>query len=356
MRSLARRVSPSLQGDTAWLNLENRSALKETELKKLAGVFKNELQQRGAKIISNRIGLEIHLTFSDCPAGYLGIVEIRRAAKTEEIFVGSLGPAEGVEQDRSPSGLVLRKELLFSQERPLIDAAFYYSFPIIDVLGRGEYGHYELNAGHWTLVPMDRLPLTKPLSRDLGGRLGHSIDAIGASYSAELCRLDSGGWHCESGKGPWPPHGVHRDSLEQKRTPPWFSAAEFTMNEQEAIVITGKDGLARLYSEGPEPVAVFSGWGSEIASIQSGCGNGWQILVTAKGDWTTPDSMQALEVDGDQTREMTQAMDFPGPVIGLHTSGSGPLSTTETNGALAIVHNLLTGRYELYLLTINCPH
>jgi hypothetical protein len=126
------------------------------------------------------------------------------------------------------------------------------------------------------------------------------------------------------------------------------------MSEKEAIIITGKDGLARLYSQGPEPIFTFPGWGSEIASIQSGCGHGWQILVTGKGDWTTPDSVQALEVDGDQLREMTPAIDFPGPVVGLHLSGSSPQS--KTDGAMAIVRNLFTGRYEVYVLTINCPH
>jgi hypothetical protein len=353
-RALAHRVSLALQGDLAWLNPKNRSSLRETELKKLASVFKNELQQRGAKIASAGGSAEIVLTVSDCPTGYLGVAEIRRATRRTETLIGSLGRADGAGQDRSQSGLVLRKELLFSQERPLIDAAFQYSLPIIDTLGQGEYGHYELNAGRWTPAATDRLPLAKPLSRDMRGRLGHSVDAMGASYFTENCRLESGSWHCENGKGIWQPPGVGRDLLEEKRTPPWFSAAEFKMSDKEAIIITGKDGLARLYSQGPEPIYTFPGWGSEIASIQSGCGNGWQILVTGKGDWTTPDSVQAFEVGGDQLQEMTPAIDFPGPVLGLHLSGSSPQSTTD--GALAIVRNLFTGRYEVYVLTINCAH
>jgi hypothetical protein len=162
--------------------------------------------------------------------------------------------------------------------------------------------------------------------------------------------------YCESQTEPWPPHGVFREVLEEKKTPPWFSAAEFTVSDKEAIIVTGKDGLARLYSDGPEPIFAFPGWGSEIASIQSGCGNGWQVLATGKGDWTAPDSVQAFEVDGDQMREVTPAIDFSGPVIGLHSSGSSPLSTMQTDGAIAIVNNLLTGRYEVYVLTINCPH
>jgi hypothetical protein len=356
LRDLARRVLSSLRGNPVWLNLKNRSVLRETEFKKLASIFTSELRQHGAKIVSAGSGAEILLSISESPTGFVGVVEIRSAAKKAEIFVGLLGRAEGIEQDRSPSGLVLQKELLFSQDRPLIDAAFYSVLPIIDTLGQAEDGYYELKAGRWTLVTMQRLPLTKPPSRDLRGRLGHSVDAIGASFSTEICRAGYGGWHCESGKGLWPPHGVSPEFLQEKRSPPWFSAAEFTMNDKDAIIMTGQDGLARLYSNGPDPISSFPGWGSEIASIQSGCGSGWQILVTGKSDWTTSDSIQALEVDGDQTREVTPAIAFPGPVIGLHLSGSSPLSRTQTDGAIAIVNNILTGRYEVYVLTINCPH
>jgi hypothetical protein len=195
------------------------------------------------------------------------------------------------------------------------------------------------------------------MSRDLRGKVGHSVDAFAVSYFTEICREDARrGLYCENQTDPWPPHGVFWDVLNQKKSPPWFSAAEFLMNDKEAIIITGKDGLARLYSDGPEPIFAFPGWGNEIASIQSGCGNGWQILVTGRSDWTTADSIQAFEVQGDQAREMTPAIDLPGPVIELHTSGSSPLSTSETDGAIAVVHNLLTGRYEVYVLTINCPH
>jgi hypothetical protein len=355
--ALARRVLHSIQGESVWLNIKNRSALQEAEFGKLVSIFKNELQQRGAKIVPYDASAEIVLTVSNCPTGYLGIVEIRRATKKTETLIGSLGHGEGAEQDRSASGLVLRKELLFSQERPLLDAAFYHSFPLIDTLGQGEFGHYELIDGRWTPTKSNYLPRNRGMSRDLRGKVGHSVGAFAVSYFTEICRDDARrGWYCENQTVPWPPHGVFRDVLNEKKTPPWFSAAEFLMNDEEGIIITGTDGLARLYSDGPQPIFAFPGWGSEIASIQSGCGNGWQILVTGRSDWTTADSIQAFEVQGDQAREMTPAIDLPGPIIGLHTSGSSPLSTSETDGAIAVVHNLLTGRYEVYVLTINCPH
>src|SRR5262249_5042702 len=278
------------------------------------------------------------LTLSDCPTGYLGIAEIHRTMKGTVTLIGSLGRSEGSHPSRSTSGAVLKKELLFSQERPIVDANFRYSFPMVDILGQGESGLSELKSGRWTQTQLGRLPLTRPLSRDRRGKLDHELDAVGAFYSTETCRSGSSGWRCEDGKRPWVPHGVDRELVNEKRTPPWFSAAQFTMNEAKAVVITGQDGLAGLYSSGPDPVATFAGWGSEIASLHSGCGSAWQVLVTGRGDWTTADSIRAVEFDGTRAHELTPAIEFPGPVVDLHLSGSGPRS--ETDGVMAIVHNL----------------
>ena len=355
IRALARRVAPSLQREGAQLDASNRSGLTESEFKRLTGIFKSELEQRGAKITSNGSGTEILLTLSSSLASCMGIVEIRRSNQKSEVFVGSLGQPEGDHRDQSSSTFALHKELLFSQESPLLDAAFYTSFPLVDTLGRGEFGHYEWKDGRWSKGSTQHLPPNVGMSRDLQGKVGHSVDAFAVSYFTEFCREEtSRGMICEKQMQPWPPYGVVRDVLSEKKTPPWFSAAEFTMNDEEAIVITGKDGLARLYSRGAEPAATFSGWGSEVASIRSGCGNGWQILVSGTGDWTAPDTLKALEVEGDQTRGVAPPIDFPGPIIKLHTSGSGPLSDNDSNGAIAIVQNLSTGRYEVYLLTIDC--
>jgi len=355
IRALARKAASALQGDAARLDSRNHSALTETEVKRLDDIFKNELEQRGAKIVSAGGAAEILLTFSSAPAGQMGIVQIRRPNQNDEVFVRSLGQFEGSDRDQSSLGFVLRKELLFSQESPLLDAAFYTSFPLMDTLGRGEFGPYELKDGRWTKGSLQHLPPNTGMGRDLLGKIGHSVDAFGVSYSTESCRDDTRrGLVCEKQTQPWTPYGVFRDVLNEKKTPPWFSAAEFKMNDKEAIIITGRDGLARLYSEAAEPIATFSGWGSEIASIQSGCGNGWQILVTGAGDWTVSDTVKALEIDGDHTQEVASPIDFPGPIIKLHTSGSSPQSATETDAAIAVVQNLSTGRYEVYLLTINC--
>ncbi len=90
-----------------------------------------------------------------------------------------------------------------------------------------------------------------------------------------------------------------------------------------------------------------SSFGSQIASVQTGCGTGWQILTTSAADYSKPDSIQAQEWTGREFRAVSAAMEFDGPVLALRRG-------TETNSVRAIVHNLKTGMYEAYSLNVFC--
>ena len=121
------------------------------------------------------------------------------------------------------------------------------------------------------------------------------------------------------------------------------------------IIVTSEDGLARLYEEAAEPVAVFPNWGSEIASVYSGCGSGWQLLVTGKGDWTKPDEIQAIDIQERRAQSVSDPMEFPGPIVALQTPRDERCSERHGTGqAVAVDRNLQTGRYEAYLLSIAC--
>jgi len=152
-----------------------------------------------------------------------------------------------------------------------------------------------------------------------------------------------------------PVHSVPQNIIEGKKSPAWYSATRFEEAGQTRLILTGKDGLARLYEDGPEPVATYSEWGSEIASVHNACGNGWQILVTGKADWTAPDTIQAVEIQDRVPQAVSQSLEFGGPIVALHSlSPIGSADNSNAADAVAIVHNLETGRYEAYRLTITC--
>ena len=81
--------------------------------------------------------------------------------------------------------------------------------------------------------------------------------------------------------------------------------------------------------------------------IKSGCGRNWQLLLTAAGDYTQSDSIQAAEAEGSAIAPVGAPVDFPGPVTALWPASDG-------NSAIAVAKNLSTGRYEAFSLSITC--
>ena len=162
-------------------------------------------------------------------------------------------------------------------------------------------------------------------------------------------------WSCESVQEHAPVRGVSDEAFEKKKIQPWISAAQFGTAEKTILIVTGQDGTTRLFEDGANPVAEFSAWGGEIASIHNGCGSGWQLLVTSKTDRTKADSVRAVEIQSRQARDVSSPLEMPGPVIALRTSAMRAAADALSNtSAVAIVRNLQTGRYEAYRLTITC--
>jgi hypothetical protein len=137
----------------------------------------------------------------------------------------------------------------------------------------------------------------------------------------------------------------------------WISAAQYGPEEARRTVVTGQDGLARLYEKSPDPASIFSGWGSEIASVHSGCGSGWQLLVTGNGDWSGADSIQAMEIQEHQAQSVSSPLELAGTVTALHATATKFASEGSASAsAVAVVRNLQTGRYEAYRLSITCTN
>ena len=79
--------------------------------------------------------------------------------------------------------------------------------------------------------------------------------------------------------------------------------------------------------------------------------------MTSATDWTKPDTIEAVEVRERRAVPVSAAMGFPGPVVALHTPGVRAVDPAKpTAQAFAVDHNLQTGRYDAYLLSINCAH
>src|SRR5208283_4031549 len=104
-------------------------------------------------------------------------------------------------------------------------------------------------------------------------------------------------------------------------------------------VLSGLDGRAQLLNSNAEPVVDVGGWGSQIVGLQSGCGNGWQMLASRAGDLNEPDALQAYEIANRKPVPVSSSIEFAGPITELWPLANG-------SGAIAIARNLQTEAYE----------
>jgi len=95
-----------------------------------------------------------------------------------------------------------------------------------------------------------------------------------------------------------------------------------------------------------DQVAAKLGWGSDIATVHSTCGSGWQVLANTSSN-AAIDTVQAFEFPDREAITASQAADFNGAMTALWPETSG-------TSAIAIVHNSETGKYDAFRLTIDC--
>jgi hypothetical protein len=112
-----------------------------------------------------------------------------------------------------------------------------------------------------------------------------------------------------------------------------------------------------VYSETEGQVRVWDGrsigtlagardWGSDVAGVQSGCGSGAQLLVTASGD-AIEDSLLGYEVEGREAIAASAPLPLDGRVTALWP-GSGSATAT------VVLQRGQPLEYEAYSVALVC--
>jgi hypothetical protein len=154
---------------------------------------------------------------------------------------------------------------------------------------------------------------------------------------------------CGESNAPWPLDGVAaelapgRNYFSAPRLGSFFSAASLPGFQ----VVTGLDGRARVYDSALREVSLVSGWGSDIAAIESGCHAGAQLLATRPGEAGEPDTVQVYENAERRAAPTGDPATFRGPVVALWPSA-------RKGEAVAVAKSSETGRYAAYSLAILC--
>jgi hypothetical protein len=132
---------------------------------------------------------------------------------------------------------------------------------------------------------------------------------------------------------------------KQTSTTKFYSAAAIPRQNYTLWLFAGIDGQVHML-DGVTDLLARLNWGSDVASVKSSCGSGWQVLATRSGD-DSGDSVRAFEFPDRDPVPVSQAMDMPGGITALWTESQG---TT----AIAVSRNAETGNYEAYRLAVAC--
>jgi hypothetical protein len=111
-------------------------------------------------------------------------------------------------------------------------------------------------------------------------------------------------------------------------------------------LIAGLDGQIHLLDGHRDMVVPRTGWGSDMVSVHSNCGTGWQVLANNNGG-PTDDSIRAYEVPDHEPLPASPPVVFSGEITALWVS-------PEYSTAIAVSHDVEKETYEAFQLTLAC--
>jgi hypothetical protein len=237
------------------------------------------------------------------------------------------------------------------------------------VLSAENLGLYSFRDGRWQ--PERSLPIlhSHPWPRDLRGRLilrqDHLFDAYLPGVFCQSTTTAPLALNCRESDDPWP---VGNDQFrlgaffaparnfftgvlvpgvgKQTVAPAFYSVATLPREKYTLALFAALDGQVHMLDGITDRTAGKMGWGSDVTSVHSECGSGWQVLVSQSGAGLG-DTIRAYEVPDREPVLASQPLEFGGSISAMWAESNG-------NTAVAVSRNGETGKYEAYRLTIAC--
>jgi len=308
--------------------------------------------------------VEARLTVSENATQFL-LVEEASKGDEHQVWIASWKRGEAA---ALPAGVTLVKKLVWEQAEQILDVAFPLAGML--VLSPSSITFYARNGSQWDAQRTVPLSPTKPWPADMRGRLrlkGAGFQALlpgmqcagttEPSLSAE-CHASEEAWVLESGS-----RGllladftatrnyfggrVTTQSGQPKTVPPFYSAASAGSQGRTWWLLATIDSKTQIFDGSLDPAGTSNAqWGSDIAGTDAHCGAGTQVLATRPGDHGQADAIQAFSMVDRTPQPLTEAVDFPGPVLALWTSGGSAVTV--------VVRDLRTGKYLAYVVTVVC--
>lgn len=349
---------------TASVSFQNISVLPTESQEGVQNAIFSGFRNAGVRLAApDAAQARVEITFSENWEGYVWIAAIQQNKATKYVMKKVARP-EHTRSTRAPM-MTIRKSPVWQQPAPILD--FYQDNQTLALLEPDQISIYASDSGQWRARYTLGITHQQAWPRDLRGRLlvhGSQITAFlpgtrcagSMSPPALDCRASDDPWQADQGSvvAFYSPlrnffTGILAGPSAGASVIPFFSSAAWQTGESRQWLFAGSDGRARLYQyDLSSPAAIFNGWGSNLASIHSSCGSGWQALITSPSDSVRPDTVQAVEVMGREAQPVSASVELSGPVLALWTAGK---NSEMVNGVL---QSSATGYYEAFTLTVNC--
>jgi hypothetical protein len=368
---LAQRIAAITGPGAVLVNVVNRSSLASADVNDIHRSLLTELGAFGVQPATpDQAAVTVQVTLSQNLQSYLWVAEVHQGAGEPVVVMVTVpGPSAGLAQPAS-APFTIYKALLWSDQNRILDLAVVNSNPPTMIILEPEQIVLQgLRNDHWQQEQVLPLIHVRPWPRDLRGRLILREDHLFDAYLPGVYCRSSGAAPltvtCDDSDDPWPLSGspgeldaffsatrnfftgaLSPGVQKQTSVAPFYSAASLPHEKYTLWAFAAVDGQIHLLDGVADRSLSQVGWGSDIASVRSGCGSGWQILATSDENGPT-DSVRAFEIPDREPVLVSPAAEFNGPVTALW-------SDTDSTSVMAISQNSETGRYEAYRLSMDC--
>lgn len=388
-QQLARKIVAVIGPGAAALTVENRSSLSKRDYEIVQNGLRSALEQAGLRFVAaEQAAATVAIFLSENSAAYVWVAEIRQGASEPSVVIVSAPRPAGLAAHESVP-LSLRKISLWTQADPILDVAVLEESATptnIAVLDTEKVALYRWQAGKWQREQALSIVHARPWPRDVRGRLILAKDHLLDVYlPGVICRSGAAPpltLNCRDTDDPWPlvpaalggstfsafpgagsgvaipPLGAFyaatrnfftgalTSGIGKFTTVAKFYSAAFVPRDKYLLwLFADTDGHVHMIDGINDQAARFD-WGSDLTSVKTLCGAGWQVLATSPEEGKA-DSVRAYEFPDRDPVAVSAAVDFPGSITALWTEAKG-------DTAITVVKNQDTGNYEAFRVAVVC--
>lgn len=391
-QQLARKIVAATGPGAVALTIENRSSLNHREGEIVTNGLHSALEALGLRFVTPEQAVAtVAISLSENPTAYVWVAQIRQGDSKTTIEMVSTPRADSAAFSRDSVPLSLRKTPLWAQDGQILDALVLEENATpsrIAVLGPEDISLYRFQGGRWQKEQALAVAHARPWPRDLRGRLVPGRDHLVDAYlPGVICHSASGTaltLNCRESDDPWPlvpgqagggvsatfpslagstlpaiPQveaffastrnfftGALAPALGTFATVPKFYSAAFLPRGKYVLwLFAAVDGQIHMV-DGIRDQPGRLNWGSDVVSLRTACGAGWQVLATSSGA-TGSDSIRAYEFPDRDAVLVSGSLDLGGTVTALWAEAKG-------DTAIAVTRNGGTGGYEALRVGVVC--